>query len=220
MPTLRVRSTRNKDIELRDSLWPDAAERLWDRQKFSGYTTIPKTMPLVMRALDELSAKGQPLGEAYLALWCSTWDNGFVRLGRAPDLAYAAGFTGQRGLRTFQERLRRLEDLGFVEIRPSGGQAFGLAFIPNPHVVLLRLWALKQAGGADAKVRLRLEGLQEGTFNAILERASDVGCNDVASELARQAAPAAPAAAAAPAKASRPLRKPAAKRSAGAEARS
>lgn len=87
-------------------------------------------------ALDELS-KGKPLGYTYFALFCATWDNGLVRLGRSTDLPYASGFTGPRGVRGWQERAKLLESFGFVEIRPSGGQKFGLAFLPNPNIVLL-----------------------------------------------------------------------------------
>ncbi len=146
--TLKGKSIRSKDVELRDTFWPDAEDRIWDRNRFDGYTTVPKTMPLLMRALDELS-KGKPLGATYFALWCATWDNGFVRLGRMPDLAYASGFTRPRGARGWQERVKLLEAFGFVEIRPTGDQKLGLAFLPNPNVVLLRLWARKRSHRPD-----------------------------------------------------------------------
>jgi hypothetical protein len=130
-----------------------------------------------MRALDELS-KGKPLGYTYFALFCATWDNGLVRLGRSTDLPYASGFTGPRGVRGWQERMKLLESFGFVEIRPSGGQKFGLAFLPNPNIVLLDLWEKKQAQGTDPMIP-GLGGLQDATMSAFLERAIDVGANDV-----------------------------------------
>ena len=184
MATLKGKAIRTKDVELRDTFWPDAADRIWDRNRNDGYATVPKTMPLLMRALDELS-KGKPLGATYFALWCATWDNGFVRLGRVPDLAYASGFTGARGIRGWQERMRLLEALGFVEIRASGDQKFGLAFLPNPNLVLLELWSRKtRSGGSDLK-EPALAGMREATISAFLERAIDVGANDVVREHAR-----------------------------------
>lgn len=70
MATLKGKAIRTKDVELRDTFWPDAAKRIWDRGRHDGYATVPKTMPMLMRALDELS-KGKPLGATYFALWCA-----------------------------------------------------------------------------------------------------------------------------------------------------
>lgn len=178
MPTLKGKAVRSKDIELRDTYFEDAGERLWDRAKHHGFATVPKTMPLLMRALDELS-KGKPLGQTYFALFCATWDNGFVRLGRSTDLPYASGFTGPRGVRGWQERMKLLESFGFIEIKASGDQKFGLAFLPNPNIVLLNLWEKRKAQGKGPYDPSGLAGLQEATMSAFLERAIDVGANDV-----------------------------------------
>lgn len=178
LTTKKGKAVRSKDVELRDTYFADAAERLWDRNRHDGYATVPKTMPMVMRALDEMS-KGKPLGQTYFALFCSTWDNGFVRLARSTDLPYASGFTGARGVRGWQERMKLLEALGFVEIQASGEQKFGLAFLPNPNLVLLDLWEKKKAQGKGPYAPEALGGLQETTMSAFLERAIDVGANDV-----------------------------------------
>ena len=178
LTTKKGKAVRSKDVELRDTYFEDAAERLWDRGKHDGYATVPKTMPMVMRALDELS-KGKPLGQTYFALFCATWDNGFVRLARSPDLPYASGFTGARGVRGWHERMKLLEGLGFVEIKESGAQKFGLAFLPNPNIVLLNLWEKKKAQGTGPYDPPALGGLQDATMSAFLERAIDVGANDV-----------------------------------------
>lgn len=176
--TMKGQAVRSKDIELRDTYFEDAGERIWDRKRHHGFATVPKTMPLLMRALDELS-KGKPLGQTYFALFCATWDNGFVRLGRSTDLPYASGFTGPRGVRGWHERMKLLESFGFVEIQPSGDQKFGLAFLPNPNIVLLNLWEKKMSQGKGPFEPEGLGGLQEATMSAFLERAIDVGANDV-----------------------------------------
>ncbi len=182
MPSVKGKAIRDRDVELRDSLFPDAEARMWDRNRFHGFTTMPKTMPYICRILDELS-KGQPLSDTYVALWCATWDNAFVRLGRMPDLAFAAGFAGQRGPRTFQDRLRRLVDLGFVEVAPSGAQAMGLAFLPNPHAVIVSLYQAKIDPSGDPALKLKAAGLQAATYNAFVERAQELGATDVAATL-------------------------------------
>lgn len=178
MATLKGKAVRSRDVELRDTHFEDAADRLWDRAKHHGFATVPKTMPLLMRAMDELS-KGKPLGSTYFALFCATWDNGFVRLGKSADLPYASGFTGARGVRGWHERMKLLESFGFVEITASGDQKFGLAFLPNPNIVLLKLWEKKKAQGTGPYDPPALGGLQDATMSAFLERAIDVGANDV-----------------------------------------
>ncbi|WP_312596409.1 hypothetical protein [Brevundimonas sp.] len=203
MARMKAAAIKSKDITLRDTYWPDAEDRLWDRSKMDGYATVPKTLPLLMRAMDELS-KGKPLGATYFALWCSTWDNAFVRLGRATDLPYASGFTGARGVRIWQERMKLLESYGFVELRPSGEHKLGLAFLPNPNLVLLNLWHNRDKAGVDPTVPEGVKGLQEATFTAFFERALDVGAHDVVSEHARRLKAAAPPKAAKPAKSTRP----------------
>jgi len=185
MTTQRGKAIRNRDHALRDSLFDEAEDRLWDRNRFHGFATIPKTMPYVCRILDELS-KGQPLASTYLALWCATWDDAFIKLGRTPDLAFAAGFSGQRGVRTFQDRVRKLVDLGFVEVAPSGAQALGLAYLPNPHIQIMRLYAAKIAPTDNPDMKAKTAGMQAATYNAFIERAQEIDSTDIKAELRRQ----------------------------------
>ena len=183
MATLRSRrAIANSELDLRDSMWPDAEDELWDRSVFGGFTTLPKTLPYIARIMDDLS-KGFPLSQTYLALWCATWDNSFVRLNRPADLAFASGFAGERAERTWSDRMRRLETLGFIKTRPSGASRLGFAFIPNPHAVIFALHAAKSgqasAGVESAELRTMVAGMTEGAFNAFVERALELGCNDV-----------------------------------------
>ncbi len=185
MATQRGKAIRDRDHALRNSLFEDAEERLWDRNRFHGFATIPKTMPYVCRILDEMS-KGQPLASTYVALWCATWDDAFIKLGRMPDLSFSAGFSGQRGVRTFQDRVRKLVELGFVEVAPSGSQALGLAYLPNPHIQIMHLYAAKTDPAGDPALKEKAAGIQAATYNAFVERAQEIDCTDVKAELRRQ----------------------------------
>jgi hypothetical protein len=177
---------------LRNSMWPHAEEAMWHRKAYGGFVTVPKTMPFICRILDEIS-KNHPLGSTYQALWAFTWDNNaFVRLNRAKEVAYAAGFTGQRGERTLVDRLKRLSDAGFIEIKASGTNRFGFIFIPNPHAVIMRLWASQEAAKNDATLPRPSITLQEASYHAFLERALEIGCQDVKQMIAQQKEPASP----------------------------
>jgi hypothetical protein len=72
-----------------------------------------------------------------------------------------------------------------VELRPSGDQKFGLAFLPNPNIVLLDLWARKAQHNSGPLVPAGLAALQDATISAFLERAIDVGANDAVEEHVR-----------------------------------
>jgi len=136
-------------------------------------------LPFLGRMMDEMS-KNFPVSETYNALWCWTWDNNaFTRLNRMDEMAFAAGFTGQRGVRTFQDRLKRLEAMGFVELKAAGNSKMAFAYLPNPHVVMFHLYDALTSPGAAPEMREIARGLQEGTFNAFLARAQELGSKDV-----------------------------------------
>ena len=44
-----------KQLQQRDALWPDQEPNLWDRKANKGFATIPKTMALILRIMDEMS---------------------------------------------------------------------------------------------------------------------------------------------------------------------
>lgn len=109
-----------KRILVRNALWPWVRdEDLWLRSKDAGFTTIPRAMPLVGRALDQISGKGFPLAQTYLALWCLVFDEAFVEIKDPRSVSYEAGFTGKRGETTWKQRMRRLQELGFIDIKPG-----------------------------------------------------------------------------------------------------
>lgn len=60
-----------------------------------------------------------------------------------------------------------------------------MAFLPNPNIVLLGLWARKAQHKSGPLEPAGLAALQDATISAFLERAIDVGANDVVQEHAR-----------------------------------
>jgi hypothetical protein len=70
-PARAVNAIAQKQLDQRNALWPGAEPFLWNRKANKGFATIPKTMPLVLQIMDEMS-KGKPLASTYLGLWCAT----------------------------------------------------------------------------------------------------------------------------------------------------
>jgi len=155
-----------KQLAQREAMWPRMEANLWNRKAHKGFATIPKTMPLVLQIMDEMS-KGKPLSSTYLALWCSTWDNSMVNIGKPTEMAHSAGFGGQRAEYTWGGRMQLLHNLHFIDIKPGRSGAMSHVLIWNPHYVIR--WHFIQ----------RTPGLMEASYNALLDRAVDIGANDL-----------------------------------------
>jgi hypothetical protein len=159
-----------KQLAQRELLWPNAEPWLWNRKANKGFATIPKTMPLILQIMDDLS-NGKPLSSTYLGLWCETWDNSMVNASKHQDMAHAAGFTGQRATYTWSARMQLLQKLNFIDIKAGKSGAISHVLIWNPHRIIR--WHHKN----------KIPGLVEANFNALLERAIEVGANDMLDEI-------------------------------------
>ena len=141
----RVSKFVKKTRELRARVWPEInfQEELWHRKVNDGFITVPRTMPIILSIIDDLT-KGAPASSAYLELWCRSFDEMYVSLSKAKEMAFHAGFVGQRAERTWAEKIRKLEELGFISVK--GGQAGPLShvLILNPYRVIERLHATKR----------------------------------------------------------------------------
>lgn len=174
-----------KQLAQREAMWPGAAPWLWHRQANKGFATIPKTMPLILQIMDGLS-NGKPLSSTYLALWCDTWDNSMVNLSKPQEMAHAAGFTGQRAVYTWRTRMLLLKELFFIDIKPGKSGDISHVLIWNPHQII------------RMHQQRKTPGLTEGAFNALLERALDIGAKDMMEPLPFTPPPPEPTSAGAP----------------------
>lgn len=175
MATVRaVKAIVQKQLDQREALWPKSEPHLWHRKIHDGYATIPKTMPLILQIMDEMS-KGKPLSATYLGLWCATWDNSFVNINRPQEMAHGAGFSGQRAEYTWSARMKILHDLGFIDIKPGKCGPISHVIIWNPHLII--------RGHYERKT----PGLVEASYNMLLDRALEVGAKDMTEAPAREA---------------------------------
>ncbi len=159
-----------KQLALRDQLWPTAEVHLWQRKVGKGFATIPKTLPIILQIMDDM-AKDTPVSRTYLALWCSTWDNGFVSLAKPKEMALASGFTGQRMEYVWGTRMRLLKKLGFIDIKAGKSGPMSHAIIWSPHHVIRRHYAQKTPG------------LQEASYTSLVEWALEIGVTDMTGAL-------------------------------------
>lgn len=162
-PTKYIR----KIEELRRKLWRDVPPaHLWHRKRSDGFVTIPRTMPLILGIIDDLT-KGAPAASAYFELWCRAFDEMYVSLSKSRELAFHSGFTGQRAERTWAEKIRKLDELGFISVREGQAGPLSHALIFNPYHVIRKLYE----GGNT--------GIAKDKYNALVERAIEIGADDL-----------------------------------------
>ena len=82
------------------------------------------------------------------------------------NLIAAAGYTGSTNERTWKERMKKLEELGFIKIASGKHGDISCVLILNPHKVLDRLKKAKTPGFDDR------------IYNCIMEQIADYGMRD------------------------------------------
>jgi hypothetical protein len=163
----RAAKLNEKRLKLRQQYWPDVAdEALWVRHGKKGFITIPRTMPLILSLMDDMS-KNKPLSAAYLALWCRTFDDCMVTIASPALVAFESGFTGQRAVQTWTGRMKKLEELGFIMAQPGASGPYSHVLLINPYLVIKKL----KSHGAEKIVTAKL--------NALIARASEIGADDL-----------------------------------------
>jgi len=128
-------------------LFPDIAQHwLWKRKTNDGYTTLPRTLPIVMQAIDDQS-KGQPAGHTLFCLWARSPDHPLVTIEHPATFASEAGFDGVRAVDTWRRRMKTLHKLGFIVPKkgPSGDFHYVLLINPNMAIELMHSQGLIQA---------------------------------------------------------------------------
>ena len=155
-----------RQLEARAKIWPDVTNHmLWDRTERDGFATIPRAMPLIMNIMDELAGKGFPVGQTYFEMWCRLYDELFLTLNRPEEMAFYAGFTGQRAVRTWKDRVKRLAELGFIGLKsgPLGDMSYAVFF--NPYHIIKRAYLRKLVA--------------EDKYRALVIRANEIGAFDL-----------------------------------------
>jgi hypothetical protein len=151
-----------KREKLKSDLWGDELDtlKIWNRKKHTGFTTIPRVMPQLNRIMDKRSGKGKPLTSTYLSLWCNVFDEGFIEIKEKTRFAFESGFSGERAVTTWTNRMRTLEDLGFISSKAGANGEFSYVLILNP---------------LNAVSDLYDDHVKDELYNALIGRMNDVG---------------------------------------------
>lgn len=160
----KKRSILERQIDARSKLWPELEPNmLWNTG--DGWVALPRLMPLMMSIMDDLSGTGRPVSRTYLEMWARLREEQFLTLNTPEEMAFHAGFEGQRALRTWKDRVKRLAELKFIGLKegPIGNLSYALFY--NPYHVVKREYLKKN--------------VQERKWQALVIRANEVGAFDL-----------------------------------------
>lgn len=133
---------------------------IWHRKTNDGFTTVPRTMPIIMQAID-VQSKGQPAGHTLFCLWARSPDNPVIVIENPATFAAEAGFMGERAVDTWRKRMRTLRDLWMIQTKPGPTGEFHYVLLLNPNAALE--WMRSQ------------KLVQDGIYSRFVDRLMEVG---------------------------------------------
>jgi len=154
-----------KTLKLRGEFWSEITEEdLWHRKRQDGWITIPRTMPIIINIIDALT-KNASAGNTYFTLWCRSFDEQVIEIGNPADLASESGFSGERAVYTWRQRMKSLKSMGFIDSY-TGSHDYQFVLLFNPHKVIK-----KKKGEIPANL-----------YSQLFSRALDIGARDMTEE--------------------------------------
>ncbi len=155
---MKMDERAQKQMDIHFPNMPDAF--VWRRKRNDGYTTVPRTLPIAMQAIDAQS-KGQPAGHVLFCLWARTPDHPLVTIENPATFASEAGFVGERAVDTWRRRMKKLRELWFITTKPGPSGEFHYVLLLNPN---------------SAMEWMRTAGLMQDTLYArFTDRAIEIG---------------------------------------------
>jgi hypothetical protein len=112
-----------------------------------------------------VSGKGFPVGQTYFEMWCRLFDECFLTLNRPEEMAFHAGFTGQRAVRAWKDRVRRIRDLGYIDTQSGPIGEFSYALFWNPYHV--------------TREHYEKGRVQEAKWRTLVIRANEIKATDI-----------------------------------------
>jgi hypothetical protein len=142
MPAMAAaEKAREKRQNLRKAIFPDGDDEVFAVREARGFARVPRVVPLACRWINTEGGKVNA-GPLYQTLWAQDWGEGFIDVQSREDLLYEAGYPAhsQRVERTWNERVKVLDDLGFIRLGKRGQlNPSGYVLLVDPYLALARL---------------------------------------------------------------------------------
>jgi len=110
-----------------------------------GWFRAPRTLPLILVLLSSkrISGKLDPT-RVYLELLACHRDSAIIDMVSEGEHSYSAGYSGSRGIRTWQERMKTLEQIGFIRSKSAGNTKYKYVLLVHPSIAVKRLYDAKK----------------------------------------------------------------------------
>lgn len=145
-------SPDERRAQKREQLWPGSAGLVFDLSKAetAGYVRMPRIVPMLTSLLNNLSGKLNA-GPLYAALWANDYGQGLVEVKDYRYLLHEAGYdTKGRARRTWNERIKIMKDLHFINTASNGIEEDAFVLLYNPYYVAGWLHGRKEKGDPAA----------------------------------------------------------------------
>jgi hypothetical protein len=141
MSSARSGRSKARRAQQREMLYPGSSFYIWPQMKESGWAQIPRNIGLVLAIADHVRGKdGMDVGRTYLDLLANNMGEGVVEVNNEQDFALRAGFSGgDRGVRSWVERLDVLTELGFIKVHRGPTKRIDLIILVHPRKVVKEL---------------------------------------------------------------------------------
>ncbi len=166
MANVKQRNTRRLKMaeraeQMKSLHFPDFPPALlWDRKQHDGFSTVPRTLPIVMQVIDH-QTKGHAAGHTLFCLWARMPDHPLITIEHPATYAAEAGFSGIRAVDTWRRRMKLLKKLNFIDAKSGPSGEFHYVLLMNPNVGVMRL--------RDALL------VQDELYGRFIDRVADVG---------------------------------------------
>lgn len=139
-------STEKREL-IKTEYWDK--EEGWTGMNEVGWFKAPRTLPNLLNILASKSLSGNKNpSSTYLELLSRHVDSGLIEMVSEADHAYGAGYSGPRAIRTWQERMKILEDLGFIKSKKIGNQQYRFVLLVHPTKIVEQLKKTKKVPAA------------------------------------------------------------------------
>lgn len=166
-PLARKKEIEERNEKKRKELWPEVPiEHSWNRLESDGYSTIPRTLTLFGTIANRLAQKNKRVSTTYFGLWCRVRDTGVVTIDNEYEISTEAGFSGERRIYTWRDRMKQLRELGFIKIQEGPKGPFQYVLIINPYHIV---YELRKAGKVN-----------DFDWQFVMDRSEEIGAKDIA----------------------------------------
>jgi hypothetical protein len=165
------RSAQERREKYKEEYWPSDIAWTGERPEV-GWFRAPRTLPLILMLLSSKKVSGkQDPTRVYLELLARQRDTGIVEMATEADHSYAAGYPGSRGIRTWQERMKLLQDLGFIKSVRGGNLTHKFVLLIHPTIAVKKLHDGGKVEKAwwDTYRQMQIE-TKESTYEQLMER--------------------------------------------------